>query len=179
MTPHPNSNSSWCYFYMIFKVNHISTNSGSWVSYIITMLSQAPNTIYCSAAFMTFYNLFLIFIALLFIVFISSSCTPVCTHLSIPKHFPSVPLRHTKVKGQGPPSPWRCDTVCWPQPQAPPRACLSGWMGATPGGSVLRLSEGPLLVFVGMGKNTSGSPCTMHHASHMKSLKLNFKLSHL
>ena len=75
MTPHPNSNSSWCYFYMIFKVNRISTNSGSWVSYIITMLSQVPNTIYCSAAFMPFYNLFLIFIALLFAVFISSSCT--------------------------------------------------------------------------------------------------------
>ena len=97
MTPHPNSNSSWCYFYMIFKVNHISTNSDSWVSYIITMLSQAPNTVYCSAVFLTFYNLFLIFIALLFIVFMSSSCMPARTHLSIPRHSLSVGFRRRAV----------------------------------------------------------------------------------
>lgn len=131
MTPHPNSNSSWCYFYMIFKVNHISRNSDSWASYIIIMLSQAPNAVYCSAVFMTFYNLFLVFIALLFIVFvfISSSCMPACTHLSIPKYFLSVHFRHTKMKGQGPASPSCCDTsLCSPQPQAPPQGCLNRWI---------------------------------------------------
>lgn len=176
MTPHPNSNSSWCYFYMIFKVNHISTNSDSWVSYIITMLSQAPNTVYCSAVFMTFYNLFLIFIALLFIVFISSSCMPACTHLSIPKHSLSVHFRHTKIKGQGP-APRAVTLLCAHTTTGASTGLLNRWIWLL--GTVSCASLKALSIFVGMGKNASGIPCTTHPVSHINSLKLNIKLSHL
>lgn len=179
MTPHPNSNSSWCYFYMIFKVNHISRNSDSWASYIIIVLSAKRCLLLCC-----FYDF------LQPVSHVSSSVTycicvykflmHACMHSFIhPQIFPECSFQTHKGERTGP-----ClSRVLWhffvltTATGAP--TGLSQRMDLIPGDSVLCLFEGPLLIFVGMGKNTSGSPCTMHPASHINSLKLNIKLSHL
>lgn len=86
-------------------------------------------------SFMTLYNLFLIFVALLFIVFmfISTSCVPACIHLSIPKHFQSVHIRY-KDERTGPFPPLRSDTTLHsPGSQLHPLDCPSGliWLLGT------------------------------------------------
>ena len=87
---------------------------------------------------------------------------------------------HSFIHPQTFPECWfqtsRCGTCMCSQPQAPPLAAQP--MRLTPRGSVLCLFEGPLSIFVGMGKNASGIPCTMHPVSHINSLKSTIKLSH-
>ena len=101
-----------------------------------------------------------------------------CMHSFIhPQTFPECSFQTHKDKRTGP-CPSCCDTsLCSHNHRRLHWAAQP--MDLTPRDCVLCLFEGPLLIFVGMGKNASGIPCTTHPVSHINSLKLNIKLSHL
>lgn len=138
------------------------------------MLRQVPNALYCSALFWVFI-MFLIFFALLFVVFmcINTSCMLTYIHL-FPKHLWNVCIRDAGMEGTVHALP----CALTPPALTPIIAASTGlceWIDLTPWDSCLVPLWRSASIFVAQGKNTNGSL----YAMHLNIWRLYIELSHL